>query len=139
MEKFSTKIFKTVFLISCWLNHVLWVKSIAANENQLQLFIQQFFYTLQLIFPIHLLFDIHFTQSTWFTTSKLNCQIFLIIYWKIFKFTSSLQNTFVICAWSGPKYKYILLPKNFKKPLLLWSVNFHNVCIRVFNCVPIKI
>ena len=35
-------------------NHVLWVKSIAANENQLQLFIQQvFFYRLQLIFPIH--------------------------------------------------------------------------------------
>ena len=45
---------------------------------------------------------IDFTQSTWFTISKVNWKIFLNFCWKFFQFTFSLQNTLVICTWSGP-------------------------------------
>ena len=49
-----------------------------------------------------LLVAIDFTQSTWFTTSKVNCKIFLYFCATSFQFTFSLQFTLVICTWSGP-------------------------------------
>ena len=45
---------------------------------------------------------IDFTQSTWFTTSKVNCKNISEICQKNFQFTFSLQLTLLNCTWSGP-------------------------------------
>ena len=65
---------------------------------------------------------IDFTQSTWFTTSKVNCKIFLNFCQKIFQLTFSLQLTLVNCTWSGP----ICIFSKFENC-------HHNMIIRIFT------
>ena len=45
---------------------------------------------------------IDFTQTTWFTTSKVNCKKILNFCQKNFQLTFRLQNTLRNCTWSGP-------------------------------------
>ena len=59
---------------------------------------------------------IEFTQSTWFTTSKVNCKIVLYFCATSFQFTFSLQFTLVICKWSGPNYGNLISSTLFWLP-----------------------